>query len=170
MLGPGDGLSHHCVQFSNRDVAIDNFGAYGSKVLIGYQMEYWCLCAFWGRCDFCELELGNVPQGPPPPDRRQRADRARLRRDRRLDPQPDDSGAYGQRSAWPRGSARRRHRNGVRIRRRGRPDQAHLGNPQTREASGLDYRLMPAWFTPTPATLLGWSLITDTPSDCRRYT
>jgi hypothetical protein len=29
---------------------------------------------------------------------------------------------------------------------------------------------MPAWFTPTLATLLGWPLITDTPSDCRRYT
>ena len=33
---------------------------------------------------------------------------------------------------------RRRHRDGVRVRRRGRPDQAHLGSTQPRQAPALD--------------------------------
>ena len=39
-------------------------------------------------------------------------------------------GAHGQRPAWPGRPAGRRHRDGVRLRRRRRQDQAHLGSTQ----------------------------------------
>ena len=53
-------------------------------------------------------------------------------------PGTDDPGAYGQRPARPGGPAGRRHRDGVRVRRRGRPDQAHLGGTQPREAPAVE--------------------------------
>ena len=52
--------------------------------------------------------------------------------------QPDDPGAHGQRPARPGGPAKRRHRDGVRVRRRRRPDHAHLGRTQPRQAPALD--------------------------------
>jgi DNA-directed RNA polymerase specialized sigma24 family protein len=76
-----------------------------------------------------------------PTDRRRRADRALPGRPRRQGTQPDDPGAYGQRSARSGGPARRRHRDGVRVRRRRRQDQAHLGSTQPRQAPALDDRL-----------------------------
>ena len=75
----------------------------------------------------------------PAPDRGRRADRARLGRDRRPGARHHDvPGAHGQRPARSGGRAGRRHRDRVRVRRRGRPDQAHLGGTQPREAPSLD--------------------------------
>jgi hypothetical protein len=48
---------------------------------------------------------------------------------------------HRQRPAQPGGSARQRHRDGVRVRRRRRADQAHLGRAQPREAPPLDDEL-----------------------------
>ena len=73
------------------------------------------------------------------PHRRRRADRARLDRDRQPGARRHDvPGTHRQRPARPGRPARRRHRDGVRVRRRRRPDQAHLGRPQPREAPALD--------------------------------
>src|SRR5215475_268614 len=78
----------------------------------------------------------------PAPHRRRRADRARLDRARQPGAQQRGvPGAHGQRSARSGGSAGRRHRDGVRVRRRRRPGQAHLGGAQPREAASLDHRL-----------------------------
>ena len=55
--------------------------------------------------------------------------------------QPDVPGTHGQRPARPGGPARRRHRGRVRVRHRRRPDQAHLGRTQPREAPALDDKL-----------------------------
>jgi hypothetical protein len=75
----------------------------------------------------------------PAPHRRRRADRARLGRNRQpLAQQRGLARAHRQRSARAGGSARRRHRDSVRVRRRRRPDQAHLGHPQPRQAPALD--------------------------------
>jgi len=64
---------------------------------------------------------------------------ARLGRNRRQpDTQHDDPGAHRQRPARAGGPARRRHRDGVRVRRRRRPDQAHLGGTQPRQTPSLD--------------------------------
>ena len=51
---------------------------------------------------------------------------------------PDAPGTHRQRPARPGRSAGRRHRDGVRVRHRRRPDQAHLGNTQPRQAPALD--------------------------------
>ena len=76
-----------------------------------------------------------------PPDRGRRADRALRGRYRPRGTQPDALGADGQRPARPGGSARRHHRGGVRVRHRRRPDQAHLGCAEPRQAPALDGRL-----------------------------
>ena len=82
---------------------------------------------------------GGLRQRHAPPDRRRRADRALPRRHRRPGARRrDDPGAHGQRPARPGRPARRRHRDGVRVRHRGRPDQAHLGGTQPRQAPALD--------------------------------
>lgn len=47
-------------------------------------------------------------------------------------------GKYGQRSARSGGSGGRRHRDGVRVRGRGRPDRTRLGGTQPRETAPLD--------------------------------
>ena len=52
--------------------------------------------------------------------------------------QRDGPGAHGQRPARPGRPARRRHRDGVRVRGRRRPDHAYLGRPQPRQAPVLD--------------------------------
>ncbi len=65
------------------------------------------------------------------PDRRRRADRARLGRNRQPGTQQHDvPGTHRQRPSRSGGSARRRHRDRLRVRRRRRPDQAHLGSTQ----------------------------------------
>ena len=46
-------------------------------------------------------------------------------------------------STRPGGPARRHHGDGVRLRDHSRPDQAHLGDAQSREASALEDRLEP---------------------------
>ena len=51
---------------------------------------------------------------------------------------PDPPGTHGQRPARPGRPAGRRHRDRVRVRHRRRPDQAHLGRPQPRQAPPLD--------------------------------
>ena len=56
-------------------------------------------------------------------------------------PGHDVPGAHGQRPARPGGPAGRRHRDGVRVRGRRRPDHPHLGRPQPRQAPALDDRL-----------------------------
>ncbi len=76
-------------------------------------------------------------QGPPAADRGRRADRPRLRRLRRPRARADAVGAHGQRPARSRGSGGRRHRDGVRLRRRRRADHPHLGHAQPREAADL---------------------------------
>src|SRR5437660_998658 len=48
------------------------------------------------------------------------------------------AGTHRQRPARPGGPAGRHHGDGVRVRRRRRPDQAHLGHPQPRQAPALD--------------------------------
>jgi DNA-directed RNA polymerase specialized sigma24 family protein len=60
---------------------------------------------------------------------------------------PAERVAFIQRQARPGGPARRRHRDGVRVRRRGRPDHAHLGRTQPRETPSLDDGLtrVPHW-------------------------
>src|SRR5690348_6450081 len=64
----------------------------------------------------------------PGPHRGQRADRARLGRNREQGSRHDDvPGTYRQRPAGPSGPARWSDRDRVRVRRRWRPDQAHLG-------------------------------------------
>jgi hypothetical protein len=74
-----------------------------------------------------------------PPHRWRRADRAVPGRPRRPGTrQRDVPGAHGQRPARSGGPARRRHRDGVRVRRLRRPDHAHLGHTQPREAPALD--------------------------------
>ena len=69
--------------------------------------------------------------------------------------QRDDPGARGQRPARSGGSARRRHRDGARVRHRRRPDQAHLGSTQPRQAPALDGALtrvyLPSGPLPVPA-------------------
>ena len=50
----------------------------------------------------------------------------------------DVRGAHGQRPARADRPARRHHRGGVRVRDRRRPDQAHLGGAQPRQAPPLD--------------------------------
>ena len=77
----------------------------------------------------------------PGPDRRQRAGRPRRPRCRRPGTWPDPPGAHGQWPARPDRPARRRHRDGVRVRGRRRPDQAHLGRTQPRETPALDDKL-----------------------------
>ncbi len=64
--------------------------------------------------------------------------------------QHDVPGTHGQRPARPGGSAGRRHRDGVRVRGRRRPDQAHLGGTQPREAPSLDDGLTGVWLPPGP--------------------
>src|SRR5262249_13047405 len=73
--------------------------------------------------------------------RRRRADRPRLPRRGPPGTRPDDLGAHGQRPARAGRPATRRHRDGVRVRGRGRPDQAHLGSTQPRQAPALDHGL-----------------------------
>src|SRR6266571_3784797 len=78
----------------------------------------------------------------PAPHRRRRADRARLGRTRQPgDEQHDAPRAHGQRPARHGRSGRRRHRDGVRVRRHRRPDQTHLGSTQPRETPALDHEL-----------------------------
>jgi DNA-directed RNA polymerase specialized sigma24 family protein len=75
----------------------------------------------------------------PGPHRRRRADRSRLDRDRQPGHRRHEvAGTHRQRPARPGGPAGRHHRDGVRVRRRRRPDQAHLGHPQPRQAPALD--------------------------------
>ena len=75
-------------------------------------------------------------------DRRRRADRALHGRSRQPGSgQPDVHRTHGQRPARPGRSARRRHRRRVRVRHRWRPDQAHLGHTQPRQAPALDGKL-----------------------------
>ena len=63
-----------------------------------------------------------------------RADRPRLGRNRQPVAQRHSvPGTHSQRPAWAGGSAGRRHRDGVRVRGRQRPDQPHLGHTQPRE-------------------------------------
>jgi RNA polymerase sigma-70 factor, ECF subfamily len=71
---------------------------------------------------------------------------ARLGRNRQPDAQQHDvPGTRGQRPARAGGSARRRHRDGIRVRRRRWPDQAHLGSAQPRETPALDEWLTRVW-------------------------
>ena len=53
----------------------------------------------------------------------------------------DDPGAFGEWSARSGGSARWRHRDGDGLRHRRRPDQAHLGGTEPRQAPALDHEL-----------------------------
>ena len=123
------------------------------------------------------LQAGLGGQGHRRPDRPARPGRHRDRRRRRprhafLDPieggeqiarawieiadrrpATDVPGAHGQRPARPGGAAGRRHPDGVRVRDRRRPDQAHLGHPQPREAPPLDGRLTRA--SPPPRRCAG---------------
>ena len=76
-----------------------------------------------------------------PPHRRGRARRALCRRCRPPGTRPDAPGPDCQRPARSGGSARRRHRGGIRVRARRRPDQAHQGSTQPGQAPALGGRL-----------------------------
>jgi RNA polymerase sigma factor (sigma-70 family) len=68
----------------------------------------------------------------------------RLDRDRQPGARRHDvPGTHGQRPARSRGRAGRRRRDGVRVRRGRRPDQAHLGGAKPGEAPSVDDRLVP---------------------------
>ena len=84
------------------------------------------------------------------------------------DEQHDVPGAHGQRPARSGGSAGRRHRDGVRVRRRRRPDQAHLGGTQPREAPSLDDELTRAART-GPWPLSPWRHADPAPSGSRGF-
>ena len=86
----------------------------------------------------------------PAPDRGRRADRPRLDRDRQPRHRPRGiPRAHRQRPARPGRPAGRRHRDRIRLRRRRRPHQAHLGRPQPRKTPPLDHPLTRP--TPDPA-------------------
>ena len=53
-------------------------------------------------------------------------------------PHPDPPGTHRQRPARPDRPAKRRHRDGVRVRHHRRPDHPHLGHTQPRQAPPLD--------------------------------
>ena len=95
----------------------------------------------WSACSTPTPRRSPTAAGSRLPSRRsrQRADRARL--DRTRPPGARQLGVartHGQRPARAGDSARRRHRDGVRLRGRGGPDQAHLGRAQPGEAPHLD--------------------------------